>query len=231
MPTIEQTIKKIENFATLQKGWHFGEGNSISQDRIALVVYFLKQAEEWNIIRSNAFPGIGGEVEVTLHYKDATITFTWETDGTITVVEDENGEIVLDIEGLNYNDAERELWKFAQKIQTTSESFTWDTGTLKTKDFLVEPFRSHLTKGSQLLKRDVLYRLAKLSASTSRRSTIKLLASRTYSGISQEEKLQTLRLPKKTAIPEISVTTTLEELAATNATSSLENIQVRRRTS
>ncbi|MCA1622794.1 MAG: hypothetical protein LC778_03180 [Acidobacteria bacterium] len=49
MPTINQTIRKINSFAQLPKGWHYGDGKPITQEMIEQAIEFLLTAEEQNI--------------------------------------------------------------------------------------------------------------------------------------------------------------------------------------
>ena len=134
MPTINQTIQKIREFADLPYGWHFGEGGPILDEDIERAENLLRKAEAWGIERSNAFPGVEGEIEITFHHERETLSISFEVDGLLTIVEDSSNNIISDQEGLTLETAEDKLWDFSQKSHTLSESYTYDFGTKKIID-------------------------------------------------------------------------------------------------
>lgn len=124
MPTVAETIRKVNEFAELPNGWHFGEGVPLSEDMRSNAIRFLKLAEVMGIRRMNAFPGVGGEIEVTFYHNDSMLELTLELDGSITIAEDELNDQVYFRENASRRDALTKLAEFSQKIWDSSESFT-----------------------------------------------------------------------------------------------------------
>lgn len=146
MPKIEKVLQKLESFKGLKVGWHFGDGVPVSQKFVDHASNFLQNASLEGIERFNAFPCVEGEVHITIHYLDFTLALTWETDETITVVEDKAGEIVSDREGLTPAQALDRLWEFTQKTQILSESYIYDIGMRKQTVLKVQPLVFRPTK-------------------------------------------------------------------------------------
>jgi hypothetical protein len=128
MPTIQQTIQKAREFTGLPEGWHFGDGVPVPQERINKAVRFLLAAHRLGLERANAFPGVGGQVEITFYDGDRMLEITIELDGSITIAEDRGQEQIYFREYCSRDDAYRRLWEFSQGIcQNSSELFTINT--------------------------------------------------------------------------------------------------------
>jgi hypothetical protein len=134
MPTINQTIQKINNFALLPAGWHYGEGEAPDSQLIEDAENFLRLAEGWGISEANAFPGIDGQIEITLYVKEKTFAFMFDIDNTFSITEEVKGKIVSDIYEQPYRVAEDKLWDISQENQIISDSSISDIGTQETKD-------------------------------------------------------------------------------------------------
>ncbi len=131
MPNITETIRKIRNFAHLPKGWRFGEGDFISEEKIKSAVRLVEDAESVGISRANAFAGGEGELLVSFYIGDDSIEVTLETDGGITFAEDCGNEQIDFIENLRLDEAYDKIWEFSERIVVTSELYTPETTTLK----------------------------------------------------------------------------------------------------
>lgn len=143
MPTINQTIKKIYNFAQLPKGWHYGEGEAPSSHTIKEAEEFLLKAEGWGIAEANSFPGIDGQIELTFYVGNKTFAFMFELDNTFSITEEIKGEIISDVYEQPYKVAEEKLWEISLENQTISDSSILDIGTQGTKDLEVPHFSVH----------------------------------------------------------------------------------------
>lgn len=98
------TERKCRSFLKLPAGWHFGEGIPPSMDTISRVLSFHDEAIP-GFPLSDAFPGIGGEVMLAFYLKGHCLEFTFEPDGRLFFVQEENG---VGIEGpieINRHDA------------------------------------------------------------------------------------------------------------------------------
>lgn len=123
MPTIGQTIQKVNEFSALREGWHFGEGVPPSPERINQAVSFLEYASFNDIERANAFPGIGGQVEITFYIRDCMLEITIESDDSITIAEDREHEQISFEENLSKSDTYRRLDDFNQNLWDCSDHF------------------------------------------------------------------------------------------------------------
>ncbi len=123
MPTIRETINKVEEFAELPEGWHFGEGLPPTQERIGQAVAFLEYANFSNLERANAFPGVRGQIEVTFYNADRMLEITIEADDSVTIAEDKGNEQVSFEENLSKYDAYQRLDEFSQSIWVSSDHF------------------------------------------------------------------------------------------------------------
>jgi hypothetical protein len=123
MPTITETIQKVNEFAQLREGWHFGEGLPPSPERIDQAVNFLEYASFSDIDRVNAFPGIRGQLEITFYSEDRMLEITIESDDSITIAEDCDHEQVSFEENLSKSDAYQRLEEFNQNLWASSDHF------------------------------------------------------------------------------------------------------------
>lgn len=94
-----KTQDKIMSFLELQEGWHYGDGAPPSLKVVDYALKIVNQAD-FNDIKTNAFPGVYGEILVTLYHGDVCYEFTIENNLSIDFVEEKNGEDVRDAEGL-----------------------------------------------------------------------------------------------------------------------------------
>ena len=104
MPNIAETIKKVRSFSELENGWHFGEGVAPStrvQDKAIAVLHGVQMI---GLSRSNAFPGVNGEIEITFYHRDSFLELTFETDGSLTIPGDEDRWPALFKEGFSIAD-------------------------------------------------------------------------------------------------------------------------------
>jgi hypothetical protein len=88
-----ETRRKIRAFATLPEGWHFGDGVSASPATEAIALRLQTEAVAVGLLYMNAFPGISGEIRLTL-YEPNYLEFTIEIDGAITFLEERDGREV-----------------------------------------------------------------------------------------------------------------------------------------
>ncbi len=107
-PSILTTSKKIDGFKKLQSGWHYGSGIAPSDE-------VIKKAQSINLVavfsgmKTDAFPGIDGEIQVTCYPDGEYWAFTIEIDGSINFYrENKFGEEVEGLE-LSFNEAIKKI--------------------------------------------------------------------------------------------------------------------------
>lgn len=98
------TQDKIKSFLNLRKGWHFGEGVPPSLEVVDCALKIVNQAD-FDDIKTNAFPGICGELLVTLYQGDVCYEFIINTDLSIDFVEEKKDIDVRELDGLHIADA------------------------------------------------------------------------------------------------------------------------------
>jgi len=121
----ENTTKdKILEFSNLKKGWHFGKGVPPTKKILQLAVDLAGRVA-LSGFRSNAFPGVDGEIMVTVYHGEDYLEFTFETNGTVTFVWEKGEAEIAYEEELTVDQAKRRLDAFGEKIwKSLSGSFT-----------------------------------------------------------------------------------------------------------
>lgn len=128
-----ETIEKIDSFLKLEKGWHYGEGDVPSKKTVESAKNLAEQAI-WSSFDTNAFPGIDGEILVTVYSKDYCLEFTVESDGKIIFVYEFNDQEIEYSEGLNFREAQKKLDDFCERIYNKKE---WNTSGLSTSPIMI----------------------------------------------------------------------------------------------
>ena len=123
MPTTQETIQKLRDFANLPNGWHFGDGVAPSQERIDQAILFINHGRSRGLSRTNAFPGVNGQIEVTFYDDDRMLEITIEADDSLTIAEDENNAQVNFNEGISTSHAYERLNAWAS-LDLSIESIT-----------------------------------------------------------------------------------------------------------
>lgn len=123
---------KINRFGSLPTGWHFGEGRPPSDQRIRQGISIANEAI-FHGYDVDAFPGIGGEILITLYYENDYFEFTIEENDTVTFVHERDGQEVENRENLPINDILKLIWECGESCRS-SDSFTRNTMTSDRKD-------------------------------------------------------------------------------------------------
>jgi hypothetical protein len=99
--------KKLLEFKMLKPGWHFGEGIVIPTKNIEIAEEIYKNTVRIGIIDIDVFPGIGGEVRVTIYKTDENneyYEFTIENNGEISFLKEVNYEEVCERDKMSIKD-------------------------------------------------------------------------------------------------------------------------------
>jgi hypothetical protein len=180
---VAQTAKKITGFEQLQPGWHYGGATPPTQHSIDLALSLNVAIWYAGFRRTNAFPGVDGEVRVTGYHGTIYLECTVELNGHITLVLEQDDREVMYREGLSMNEAFAELSKL-RGITWASSGSSIRATTTPTEDVSQA---SHsdipLTEvASQPLKKSVAYGSVEASANILLGSTTPYRALRLYSG-------------------------------------------------
>jgi hypothetical protein len=104
----DSTMRKLRAFAELPNGWHFGEGRG--SERIALLnakaVTRNAQLGGW---QTDAFPGVSGEIMVSIETSNQYYEVVAEADGTMTFVEESGGNEISRLDKVSLADVIQKL--------------------------------------------------------------------------------------------------------------------------
>ena len=87
---LQTTDQRISDFLKLPQGWHYGEGNAPKEKTVDDSLLINNQATLLGL-KTEAFPGINGEIQINRYSEDKTLEFTIESTGNILFVEEESG--------------------------------------------------------------------------------------------------------------------------------------------
>ncbi len=117
---IADTAQKIANFKNLEEGWHFGGGVTPSDATISQASALNDEAGRAGFTRTNAFPGIDGEIRVTAYHGSIYLELTIEPSGQVTyVLEHDDDEVVYE-ENLSIDEALERIRAFWGTIWPSS---------------------------------------------------------------------------------------------------------------
>jgi hypothetical protein len=92
------TIEKIQSFGDFNQGWSFGEGGPFAPSILLKAMQLIKTAHALGFAETDAFPGLNGEVMVTIYLGADYWEFTIEPDETITFAFEKNDEPIVYVE-------------------------------------------------------------------------------------------------------------------------------------
>jgi hypothetical protein len=126
--------KKVLSFLKLAPGWHFGEGVPPSRERVNKALSLVQHADWWGL-ETDAFPGIDGEVRVTIYCEEDYLEFTIEKDESIIFYQESGSTVLTPDETVTFEDALKKIRLLGSEIwRNTSESSTQSTSTSKKSD-------------------------------------------------------------------------------------------------
>jgi hypothetical protein len=96
------TIAKIQSFSDFARGWSFGEGVPFAPSILLKATQLIKTAHVLGFQETDVFPGLNGEVMVTIYLGADYWEFTIEPDETVTFAYERDDETILYEEGLPF---------------------------------------------------------------------------------------------------------------------------------
>jgi len=108
-------MEKIRVFASLDNGWHYGSGKGMSEFSVSAGIKILSYAQAMGFTSMDVFPGLSGEVQVTLYDEDSYYEFTVESDESLTIVHEIGKEELLYLENQSLNKAFEKVEGFSIK--------------------------------------------------------------------------------------------------------------------
>lgn len=164
----EQTNNKIVSFRNLPNNWHYGEGISPSRETIDIALKFNYVARIVQFSKTDAFPGIDGEIQFCAYKDSLYVEFTIEPNDKITFVYEVGSTEIEYCENLSFEEAISKLYGFGSKLWALSGSSIATTLILQREDSKVL-LSNHPVMGvaSQFLIKNARYTPANAYAATS----------------------------------------------------------------
>lgn len=108
-------LVKLEGFKHLSKGWAYGEGGPIDARVINDATQIIYSALSYGLDKMDVFPGLAGEVAVSLYDDGQHLEFIVETDGAVTFAHEIGGQEIDYKEGLSLDEALSMLQNYGKK--------------------------------------------------------------------------------------------------------------------
>ncbi|MDQ2693776.1 MAG: hypothetical protein M3Z21_00085 [Pseudomonadota bacterium] len=135
------TNNKLDEFQRLPIGWHYGEGKPPRTDTLQMARELHQTIINCCFSKTDAFPGIDGEVQITLYYdgRDGRdyLEFTIETGGLVNFVQELNDEEVESKVNLSLTDAQEIIENYRDRVWDSFVSSIRNTSTSGSKDSVV----------------------------------------------------------------------------------------------
>ena len=203
----DSVSQKLEAFASLKDGWHYGSGLAPTLKTIELARELNQLAALLGFSKRNVFPGKGGEITFVIYDEEKDHSFQISPDATVRYWDEAADDIEID-EGLAFQIAKSRIISFA--LTKWHLSFSWisnigtPSGIASGRKPLSHPQMGVGSRQSTLIvsgARGATY------AHTRGNSTLMSVPSRPYSDVSREPSFQsTLNLEKSRALRATCVT-------------------------
>jgi hypothetical protein len=188
MPKIEITANKINSFEHVLPGWHYGDGIPANPQTVRFAQDINQAFQDLGILNTNAFLGVGGQIQVNGYLEDRRIELIIE-DEFVFFYAEKAGQPLVEESNLNIVNAISRI-RFWGSLWVTLDSFTQKTLTMKMEDFKASPYKMLAMVAFPLLTRNVSPQQGKASVSISRNITLPTLENRQYSSSSQPNTYQ-----------------------------------------
>ncbi len=122
-----KTAHSIVEFSRLARGWHYGKGGPVDRQVCIWALQLLAHADKLGFTKTEAFPGVDGEVMVSIYPQDLVLDFTIEPDGSIVFRYERDNDDVFIGENLTLEAAKRILTALGTVLWNSSGLYTLDT--------------------------------------------------------------------------------------------------------
>lgn len=121
------TEARIRGFGDLEEGWHYGEGVPFDSAILDKAVALNSQAVGSGLPETAAFPGLNGEVMVTVCDSDHYLEFIIERSGTVTFTKEVGDRELGHEERLTFEEAQARLRRHGMASWRQYDSSRWGT--------------------------------------------------------------------------------------------------------
>ncbi|MBI2433661.1 MAG: hypothetical protein HYV26_12415 [Candidatus Hydrogenedentes bacterium] len=121
--TPQATREKILALGHLKAGWRFGEGDPASPEAFATALALLDTVVGRGFDETDAFPGVNGEVVLTVYFQDRCLEFVVAARNDIDVTWEVGGAVLRVEEGQSLEEARGAVENFWGELWKSFESF------------------------------------------------------------------------------------------------------------
>jgi hypothetical protein len=126
----------------LQAVTHYGEGVSFESSILKQAIELNSYARSLGFLKTDVFPGINGEIMITIYHFEHYLEFTIENKETITFCQEKNDEEISYQENLTFDQAKEKIKKFGMETWKQFESCTLNITIGKKEDFKDSPSKT-----------------------------------------------------------------------------------------
>jgi hypothetical protein len=109
------TSRKIRSFQNLKKGWHYGEGAAVHAETIRKALELNEKAINLGFLNTDAFPGLDGEVRITVYDDAEYYEFTISASGSVEYIRETGDDEIESEEELDFGEALDRLKRAAER--------------------------------------------------------------------------------------------------------------------
>lgn len=118
------TESKLDSFAALPNGWHYGAGVTPSEATIQNAHEWHRRFAQSGFLTTDAFPGAGGEIMVTAYRDEHFLEIVVETDNTVSFYHERGDETITSLPHKLSNEVEDAIETAAGILWSTSDYST-----------------------------------------------------------------------------------------------------------
>lgn len=148
---ISKAEKKLNEFRYLPEGWHYGQGVPIDTSVYDRAISLQKFISFIGFTATDSFPGVDGDVMLTVYRGDHYIEISIEKNLSITLIHEKNDKEIICKPDLDIDKAKYLLLEIARSIWNISALFTPSTTTGRKGDSPALPLKIQAAEGFQSL--------------------------------------------------------------------------------
>lgn len=111
----QETHRKLKSFIDFEEGWSYGYGKRFDIEILEKAISFHSALVNTGLLKTDAFPGLNGEIMVTGYHHDHYLEFIFEPDQTVTFTHEKADDEVFYQEGLSIQQALQHLREFKSR--------------------------------------------------------------------------------------------------------------------
>lgn len=117
------TERRIRDFGHFTDGWHFGEGKEFEIDAIQEALKLHQHILECGFFETNAFPGLDGEIQMTVYSEHDYFQFERDSGGVWEIIHEQAGATLESLAGLDFEHVVEFVKTMRQKLWNAFASY------------------------------------------------------------------------------------------------------------